>query len=96
MQLLHTQSQNSRTVSSAALLCLSLIIYPQVSGLEVLLSSGAESDAAQTACFALSCLASKDDGHALLMESPSLPDLLDGLLDLLKSGGLDSTWFAAM
>ncbi|XP_053086625.1 uncharacterized protein LOC113531615 [Pangasianodon hypophthalmus] len=67
-----------------------------VSGLEMLLSNGAESEVGQTACFALSCLASKDDGHTLLMESPSLPGLLDGLLNLLKSGDPDSTWFAAM
>ncbi|KAF4072934.1 hypothetical protein AMELA_G00253230 [Ameiurus melas] len=67
-----------------------------VSGLETLLSNDPESEPGQTACFALSCLASKDDGHALLMESPSLPGLLDGLLRLLKSGDPDSTWFAAM
>lgn len=72
------------------------IIYPQVSGLETLLTNGAESEPGQTACFALSCLASKDDGHALLMESPSLPRLLDGLVSLLKSRDPDNTWFAAM
>ncbi|XP_046694436.1 uncharacterized protein LOC124378736 isoform X2 [Silurus meridionalis] len=67
-----------------------------MSGLETLLSNGVESEAGQTACFALSCLASKDDGHALLIESPSLPGLLDSLLSLLRSGDPDSIWFAAM
>lgn len=62
----------------------------------MLLSNRAESGAGQIACFALSCLVSKDDGHALLMEGLSLPGLLDGLLCLLKSGDPDSTWFAAM
>jgi len=50
----------------------------------------------QTACFALSCLANDEDGHALLMESTSVPALLDGLLQLLQSPEPDSIWFAAM
>ncbi len=50
----------------------------------------------QTVCFALSCLANDEDGHALLMESTSVPALLDGLLLLLQSPDPDSIWFAAM
>ncbi|KAL7838242.1 hypothetical protein AOLI_G00266460 [Acnodon oligacanthus] len=70
--------------------------YKLASSLQALLSNGAGPEAGQTACFALSCLASEDDGHALLMESSSFPALLNGLLGLLKSGDPDSTWFAAM
>ncbi|KAI4873546.1 hypothetical protein NFI96_027187, partial [Prochilodus magdalenae] len=67
-----------------------------VSSLQALLSSGSGPEAGQTACFALSCVGSEEDGHALLMESSSCPAILNGLLSLLKSGDADSTWFAAM
>ncbi|XP_072549188.1 uncharacterized protein [Salminus brasiliensis] len=70
--------------------------YRLASSLQALLSNGAGPEAEQTACFALSCLASEDDGHTLLMESSSLTELLNGLLSLLKSADPDSTWFAAM
>ncbi|XDV20038.1 hypothetical protein PO909_025420 [Leuciscus waleckii] len=67
-----------------------------VSQLQALLSSGPGVEMGQTACFALSCLANDEDGHALLMESTSIPALLDGLLQLLQSPEPDSIWFAAM
>lgn len=67
-----------------------------VSNLQALLSSGSGVEMGQTACFALSCLANDEDGHALLMESTSVPALLDGLLQLLQSPEPDSIWFAAM
>ncbi|XP_067263451.1 uncharacterized protein [Chanodichthys erythropterus] len=67
-----------------------------VSQLQALLSSGSGVEMGQTACFALSCLANDEDGHALLMESTSVPALLDGLLQLLQSPEPDSIWFAAM
>ncbi|XP_066516356.1 uncharacterized protein [Hoplias malabaricus] len=67
-----------------------------VCSLQALLSNGAVQEAGQTACFALSCLASEDDGHALLMEASSVPAFLNSLLRLLKSGDPDSTWFSAM
>ncbi|XP_051750422.1 uncharacterized protein LOC127513015 isoform X1 [Ctenopharyngodon idella] len=67
-----------------------------VSRLQALLSSGSGVEMGQTACFALSCLANDEDGHALLMESTSVPALLDGLLQLLQSPEPDSIWFAAM
>lgn len=50
----------------------------------------------QTACFALSCLAKDEDGHALLMESTCISAVLDALLQLLQSAEPDSVWFAAM
>ncbi|KAK7173753.1 hypothetical protein R3I93_003547 [Phoxinus phoxinus] len=67
-----------------------------VNRLQALLSSGPGVEMGQTACFALSCLANDEDGHALLMESTSIPALLDGLLQLLQSPEADSIWFAAM
>lgn len=50
----------------------------------------------QTACFALSCLAMDEDGHALMMESTSISAVLDALLQLLRSAEPDTAWFAAM
>ncbi|XP_022523488.2 uncharacterized protein LOC107197743 isoform X1 [Astyanax mexicanus] len=70
--------------------------YRLANSLQTLLSNGAGPEAGQAACFALSCLASEDDGHTLLMENSSCPELLNGLLSLLKSADPDSTWFAAM
>ncbi|XP_050966636.1 uncharacterized protein LOC127165782 [Labeo rohita] len=67
-----------------------------VSRLQALLLSRSGVEMGQTVCFALSCLANDKDGHALLMESTSVPDLLDGLLQLLQSPDPDSIWFAAM
>ncbi|KAK2911470.1 hypothetical protein Q8A67_003603 [Cirrhinus molitorella] len=67
-----------------------------VSRLQALLLSGSGVEIGQTVCFALSCLANDEDGHALLMESTSVPALLDGLLQLLQSPDPDSIWFAAM
>ncbi|XP_043096586.1 uncharacterized protein LOC122346021 [Puntigrus tetrazona] len=64
--------------------------------LQALLLSGPGMEMGQTVCFALSCLANDEDGHALLMESATVPALLDGLLHLLQSPDPDSIWFAAM
>ncbi|XP_042580999.1 uncharacterized protein LOC109064978 isoform X2 [Cyprinus carpio] len=67
-----------------------------VSRLQTLLLSGSGVEMGQTVCFALSCLANEEDGHALLMESTCVPTLLNGLLQLLQSPDPDSIWFAAM
>ncbi|XP_041915616.1 uncharacterized protein LOC121680347 isoform X2 [Alosa sapidissima] len=67
-----------------------------VSSLQALLCSGAGPEPGQTACFALSCLATEEDGHALVLDSPSFPGLMDGLLQLLQRPEHDSTWFAAL
>ncbi|XP_063067196.1 uncharacterized protein LOC134458698 [Engraulis encrasicolus] len=74
-----------------------------VSSLQNLLCSGAGPEAGQTACFALSCLATEEDGHAAVLGWPWFPRLLDGLLQQLQRGQEepepergDSLWFAAM
>lgn len=59
------------------------------------MSEVAEPEAGQTACFALSCLVT-EDGHALVLDSPSFPSLLDSLLYCLQTEDQDSSWFAAM
>ncbi|XP_056600847.1 uncharacterized protein LOC130418780 isoform X2 [Triplophysa dalaica] len=64
--------------------------------LQSLLSSGTGLEMCQTACFALSCLAKDEDGHALLMESTCISAVLNALLQLLQSAEPDSVWFAAM
>ncbi|KAI7813022.1 hypothetical protein IRJ41_013808 [Triplophysa rosa] len=64
--------------------------------LQSLLSSGTGVEMCQTACFALSCLAKDEDGHALLMESTCISAVLDALLQLLQSTEPDTVWFAAM
>jgi hypothetical protein len=60
------------------------------------MSEVAGPEAGQTACFALSCLVTEEDGHALVLGSPSLPSLLDALLYRLQTEDQDSAWFAAM
>ncbi|XP_028830758.1 uncharacterized protein LOC114787132 isoform X2 [Denticeps clupeoides] len=67
-----------------------------VSSLQTLLCKEAGPDAGQTACFALSCLATDTDGHTLLLDSPSFPSVLDGLFQLLLRKEPDCAWFAAM
>ncbi|KAI2664213.1 Usherin [Labeo rohita] len=52
-----------------------------VSRLQALLLSRSGVEMGQTVCFALSCLANDKDGHALLMESTSVPDLLDAVAE---------------
>ncbi|XP_061118042.1 uncharacterized protein LOC133141487 [Conger conger] len=67
-----------------------------VSSLQALLCEGRWPGAGQTACFALSCLVTEADGHALVLESPAFPHLLDGLLRHLLEEEHDSAWFAAL
>ncbi|XP_029622561.1 uncharacterized protein LOC115202605 [Salmo trutta] len=70
--------------------------YQLVHSLQALMSEVAGPEAGQTACFALSCLVTEEDGHALVLGSPSLPSLLDALLYRLQTEDQDSAWFAAM
>ncbi|XP_064165613.1 uncharacterized protein LOC135240180 [Anguilla rostrata] len=67
-----------------------------VSSLQALLCEGRWPGAGQTACFALSCLVTEEDGHTLVLGSPAFPHLLDGLLRHLLEEEHDSAWFAAM
>ncbi|KAJ8408664.1 hypothetical protein AAFF_G00252990 [Aldrovandia affinis] len=67
-----------------------------VGSLQALLCEGTWPGAGQTACFALSCLATEEDGHALVLGSSAFPGLLDGLLRHLLEEEHDSAWFAAM
>ncbi|TRZ03567.1 hypothetical protein DNTS_013485 [Danionella cerebrum] len=67
-----------------------------VSRLQALLSIDAGVDVCQTACFALSCFANNENAHSLLMESSSIPALLNALLQLLQSTDPNTLWFAAM
>ncbi|XP_041706767.1 uncharacterized protein LOC121541656 [Coregonus clupeaformis] len=70
--------------------------YQLVHSLQALMSELAGPEAGQTACFALSCLVTEEDGHALVLGSSSLPSLLDALLYRLQTEDQDSAWFAAM
>ncbi|KAG7476469.1 hypothetical protein MATL_G00083090 [Megalops atlanticus] len=67
-----------------------------VSSLQALLCEGAGPGAGQTACFALSCLATEEDGHALVLGSSAFPSVMEGLLRCLQEEDHDSVWFAAM
>ncbi|XP_048875767.1 uncharacterized protein LOC125746139 [Brienomyrus brachyistius] len=65
-------------------------------GLQALLCAGSGPAAAQTACFALSCLAAEEAGHALVLVSSAFPPPA-GRPVLLPAGGRpDGAWFAAV
>lgn len=65
-----------------------------LSGLQALLCAGSGPAAAQTARFALSCLAAEEVGHALVLGIPAFPFLLDGLCSCLLEEEPGGSWFA--
>ncbi|KAG9353860.1 hypothetical protein JZ751_011984 [Albula glossodonta] len=98
--LLLTLEQQHELVRYSAKFCKTLsefiTKYATVSSLQALLCEGTWPGAGQTACFALSCLATEEDGHSLVLGSSAFPHLLDGLLRHLLEEEHDSGWFAAL
>lgn len=52
--------------------------------------------ASKNACFALSCLASSNDGHARLVGNSDFYHLLSVTSELLHAEDSETGWFAAM